>query len=88
MKSLATILSTAAVLAVVVATAGFTLDVAVLLSIGAASCLVGMFVRDYSHVPRYDLDAAKAPARDRKRARPVEAGVEFATFASFNSTIS
>ncbi len=92
MKSIITLLSTAAVLAAVVVTSGFALDAAVVIAIGAAAGLASLFVRDYSRAPRYDLDAPQATApqataRQGRRVRRSEAGVEFATFATFNTTI-
>ncbi len=90
MKTIITILSTAAVLAVAISAAGFALDAAVILSICFSSSIAGTFVRDYSRVPRYDLNPAKAPAasparRDSVRP-PSRAGVEYASLIIFNTT--
>ena len=88
MKSIITILATAAVLTVAIAASGFAFDGAVILSIAAAASLVGMFVSDYSRIPNYNLETEQALARTRKHSRHAEAGVEFATFATFNTMVS
>lgn len=86
MKSIITIVSTALALTMAIATSGFAIDVAVVFAIAAASALVGMFVGDYSRVPRYNLEVEKAPARATKRSRQPAAGVEFASLIIFNTT--
>jgi hypothetical protein len=85
MKTLAIVLCSAAVLCVATAVSGFALDGVALLAIGAASVFVAMFASDYSRVPTYNL--APVPARRKVAARRSEAGVEFATIASFNSMV-
>jgi hypothetical protein len=85
MKTLAIVLCSAAVLSIATAVSGFALDGVALFAIGAASVFVGMFASDYSRVPTYNL--APVPARRKVAARRSEAGVEFATIASFDSMV-
>jgi hypothetical protein len=85
MKTIVTLLCSAAVLAALTVVSGFALDGAVLFSIGAASAVVAMFASDYSRVPTYDLEPA--PVRQKAQARRSDPGVEFATMATFNSMI-
>lgn len=87
MKLIITLLSTAAVLTVAIAASGFAFDGAVVISICAASALVGMFIGDYSRTPRCNLDPVKTPARASKRLRHPEAGGEFATSATFHPMV-
>jgi hypothetical protein len=86
MKTLITISSTAVALTIAAAANSFALDLPTLLAITVSSGIVGMFAADYSKTPTYNLDTAKA-AVARKQARTSDAGVEFATFATFNSMI-
>jgi hypothetical protein len=79
-----TILATASVLTLAVVTGGFALDASVVLAIGFAAGIAGIFARDYNRTPRYNLDPVKAPQAAR---RQVERGVEFATFATFHTMV-
>jgi hypothetical protein len=88
MKTLITILSTAAFLTVAITASGFELDAPSILAIAFASGFAGMFAGDYKSAPRYDLVQEKTEALKDQRKLKREAGVEFATFASFNSTCS
>jgi len=85
MKTIVTILSSAAALCAAVAFSGFALDGVALFSIGASSVIAGIFASDYSRVPTYHL--APAPARKGIRTRRRDAGIEFATMATFNSMV-
>ena len=87
MKTLITILATAAGLATAIALSGFAFDAAVVVSICFAAGIAGVFTSDYSRTTSYHLEAAKAPARAFKRARPARADVEFATFATFHTMV-
>ena len=87
MKSIVTLLSTASVLSIAIAASGFDFDAAVIVSIAFASAIAALFVNDYSRAGRYSLDVSKAPARDAKKSRRVEAGTEFATLATFNTMV-
>jgi len=86
MKTLLLITSTAAALAIAAAANSFALDLPTMLGIAVSSAIVGMFASDYSTVPTYNLEPAKAAA-PKKQARTSDAGVEFATYATFNSMI-
>lgn len=85
MKTIVTILSSSAALAAATVVSGFSLDGAALFSIGAASVIVSMFAADYGRVPTYNL--APEPVRQKAPARRSDAGVEFATMASFDSMV-
>jgi hypothetical protein len=88
MKTLITILSTAALQIVAIAASGFEFDAPSILAIAFSSGFAGMFAADYKSAPRYDLAQKKAKAvKDQRNVKP-EAGVEFATFASFDSMYS
>ena len=87
MKTLVTLLATAAALTVAIAASGFDFDATVVVSIAFVSVIAALFVNDYGRATRYNLDAAKTPVRVAKKARRVEAGTEFATLATFNTMV-
>ena len=85
MKSLITVLATAAALTIAIDASGFDFDLMVVVSIGFASAIAGMCVSDYSRTSRRNLDAVKSPAVASTSARRSKAGVEFATFATHHT---
>jgi hypothetical protein len=85
MKTLVTVLSAAALLTVAIALSGFEFDAPSILAIAFSSGFAGMFASEYRSAPRYDLVRTKTEVRKDERSLKPEAGVEFATFASFNS---
>ena len=87
MKTIIIALSSAAVLSAAVLVTGFALDGAALFSILIASAIVGMFASDYSRVPTYNLEPAPAKVKAKAKVRSTVAGAEFATMATFNSTV-
>jgi hypothetical protein len=89
MKTLLTMLATAAALIFTVMASGFVLDAAVLLSIGFGAGLSGMFVADYSRASRYNLETGPnpAPVHEAEIAAPAEDAAEFATLATVNTLL-
>ena len=87
MKTSAIVLATAAALTAAIAVSGFDIDAPVLLSIAFASGFVGMFASDYSRVPDCYAEPVKSPAVKAKLARRSDAGVEFATYATFSTMV-
>jgi hypothetical protein len=82
-----TVLATAAALTIAIDASGFDFDLMVVVSIGFASAIAGMCVSDYSRTSRRNIDAVKTPAVAGKSARHSTKDVEFATFATYNTTI-
>jgi hypothetical protein len=88
MKTIATILATAAALTLAIAASGFDFDLMVVVSIAFASGIAGLAVSDYSRAARCNLASATAPeVQPSRRVRRSEAGVEFATLATFNTMV-
>jgi hypothetical protein len=89
MKSIIAILSSTAVISGAVLLNGQSLDAVVLFSILASSCVVGLFVTEYSR-PRASLLAVApkrqaAPARQATPAHAISAVAEFATLTGFDT---
>jgi hypothetical protein len=84
MKTILTIAVSAAALVIAAVANAFALDLANLLCIGVASGIAGMFASDYSSSPTYNLEPAKLVTSRKKTS---DAGVEFATMATFHSMI-
>jgi hypothetical protein len=87
MKTIIIALASAAVLSAAVLATGFALDGAAVFAILVASAVGGMFASDYSRVPTYNLEPVPAKVKAKARARSTAAGIEFATMATFNSTV-
>lgn len=87
MKTIIIVLSSAVVQSAAVIASGSGFDIAVALAIGFAACFTGMFASDCKSLPAYDRVPAKAAAVQVRASRQSEAGVEFATFATFNSMV-
>ena len=83
MKSLIASVSSATLLTAAIIANGFAVDAVSGFSILFASGITGMFVSNYRRVPRCNLERTTgAPAR-----RPVQTGVEFATFATCHTML-
>jgi hypothetical protein len=88
MKTLLTILSSAAALAAAAVASGFALDATVVLSVCAAAGIAGMFAADYSRPTGCRLDTVREPARRPVPVRRTEASPVFASLIVFNTTIA
>ena len=84
MKTITIIAASAAALTIAAAANAFSLNLVNILCIAVASGVAGIFASDYSSSPTYNLEPAKDAVSRKKTS---DAGVEFATFASFDSMI-
>ncbi len=87
MKSIITVLATAAALTAVIAANGSDFAAPVVLSIAFVAGFAGMFASDYSRAPSCYAEPVKSPAVQAARVRRSESEVEFATFATFSTMI-
>jgi hypothetical protein len=87
MKSIVTVLATAAALTAAIAANGADFSAPIVLSIAFAAGFAGMFASDYRRIPDCYAEPVKSPAVPAARVRRSEAGAEFATLATFNTMI-
>jgi len=87
MKTIVASLATAAALSIAISASGFEIDAAVVVTIAFAAGIAGLFVRDYTGPSRIILDAAPAPVRNARRIGRPDAGVEFASMATFHTMV-
>jgi len=83
------ILSTAAAQSAAVAASGFGFDAPIVLSITAASCIVGMFASDYRQFPDYDPDTRNVTAAvssQKERCAHRVTALQTAPFIIFETT--
>ena len=88
MKFIISTLSVAAVLCALIANHGFEIDFPVVLSVGFTGAVVSLFLRDYRRKPDcYENLFVEKTVRRAQVVKPQDAGVEFATFATFHTMI-